>query len=100
MMLDPTTPSYTRLHDAELFRKCKTLKQMMYNSQGATFVLFVMATFCQLCPAAEKHLQSLASAAFSSGVVDRCVRLRTARQYLSRAFVPGTVFRHCHGSLA
>jgi hypothetical protein len=65
-------------------------------------VPFVMSTFGKLGPAAEGYLQSLASVACSTGVVDRGVWLRISRQYLSCALVRGRgiVFRHYYCSLA
>jgi hypothetical protein len=50
---------------------------------GATMDPLVMSTFGNLGPAAEGYLQNLASVACSTGVVDRGVRLRISRQYLT-----------------
>jgi hypothetical protein len=63
-------------------------------------VPLVMSTFGKLGP--EGYLQNLASVACSTGVVDRGVWLRIARQYLSCALVRGRgiAFRHFYRSLA
>jgi hypothetical protein len=47
-------------------------------------------------------LQSLATIGCSTGVVDRGMWLRIARQFLSCALVRGrsVVFRHCYRSMA
>jgi hypothetical protein len=61
-----------------------------------------MTSFGKVGPAAENYLQSLAIIACSTGVVDRGMWLRIARQYLSCASVRcrGVVFCQCYRSVA
>ena len=62
---------------------------------GATTIPLVMTTFGKLGPSAESYLQSLADVACSTGVVNRGLWLRIAKQFLSCAWVRGRgiVFR-------
>jgi hypothetical protein len=102
MIVDPTAPSYSRLDEAKLFSKYETLKREKHVLNGATMVPLVMTSFGKLGPAAEDFLHSLATIACSTGVVDRGMWLRIARQYLSCALVRGrgVVFRHYYRSMA
>jgi hypothetical protein len=85
-----------------LFRKLETLKREKHVLHGATMVPLVMTTFGKLGPAAGRFLHTLASVACATGVVDRGMWLRIARQYLSCALVRGrgVVFRHYYRSMA
>jgi hypothetical protein len=60
----------------------------------------VMTSFGKLGRAAEGYLQSHATTACSTGVDDRGMWLRIARQCLSCALVHGVVFRHYYRSMA
>ena len=61
-----------------------------------------MTSFGKLGPSAEGYLQSLASVASSTGLVDRGAWLCVARQYLSCALVRGRgqIFHRYYSSLA
>jgi hypothetical protein len=54
-----------------VFRKYYTLKRERHVLNGASMIPPVMTSFGKLVPGAEGYLQSLASVAFSTGVVDR-----------------------------
>jgi hypothetical protein len=82
--------------------KYETFKREKHVLNGATMVHLVMTSIGKLGPAAEGLLQSLASTACSTGVIDRGMWLRIATQYLSCALVRGRVviFRHYYRSMA
>ena len=102
MIVDPTAPSYSRLDEVRMFRKFESAKREKHTFNGATMVPLVMTTFGKLGPSAEWYLQTLATVACSTGVVDRGMWLRIARQYISCALVRGRgiVFRHYYRSMA
>jgi hypothetical protein len=102
MVVDPTCPTYRDMDEVELFRKFETSKRVKHVLHGATMVPLVMSSFGKLGPSAEGYLQSLATIACSTGVVDRGMWLRISRQILSCALVRGrgVVFRHCYRSMA
>jgi hypothetical protein len=102
MVVDPTCPTYRDMDEVELFRKFETSKRVKHVLHGATMVPLVMSSFGKLGPSAEGYLQSLATIACSTGVVDRGMWLRISRQILSCALVRGrgVVFRHYYRSMA
>ena len=61
-----------------------------------------LTTFGKRGPSAKAYLQTLADVACSTGVVDRGLWLRIAKQFLSCALVRGhdIVFRHYYKSIA
>jgi hypothetical protein len=104
MITDPTAPSYLERgwDEARLLRECENAKRAKHVLNGATMVPLVMTTFGKLGPAAEGYLHSLADVACSTGIVDRGLWIRLAKQYLSCALVRGRgiVFRQYYKSIA
>jgi hypothetical protein len=94
--------SYLGKFESVLFREAEQAKTSKHVLNGGTMVPLVLSTFGKLGPAAEGYLQSLASVACSTDVVDRVVWLPISRQYLSCALVRGhgIDFRHYYRSLA
>ena len=90
--MNPTAPSYERVLESDLFSRKEREKSFKHLLAGASMVPLVMSTCGKLGPSAEAYLQSLAAVASSSGIVDRGVWLRVARQYLSCALVRGRGF--------
>jgi hypothetical protein len=88
--------------ESVLFREAEQAKTRKHVLNGATMVPLVMSAFGKLGPAAEGYLQSLATVACSTGVVDRGVWLCLSRQNLSCALLRGRgiVFRDYYRSLA